>query len=396
MQVQVCHHAVFFEHRDEEYRGDVGAVLPAPAGQGFRADDPPVGHAALGLQVEGDIPVFQRVLEFSQQLEFLHVPLMHFRIVYADMVLQVVLDFLRGQRRLVEQVQGGIAVFRVDDGDAEDREESADPAQRINRAAEIGKQPVNPVAVIGEEEGEVVLPAVAGNAARFLRGFVQRFREADQQLLAVLLPVQLLEKLEMLDIHGDQAPAAFRRVAQPLLHIGEKNGFRHLVRHLVQQVLGGERRVRVLAFLAVPDFLHVIHVEVNDIVRQAEFRPGDQQDFHLAPFPVERQKAEPLCQDAHGIAPVQPLFHVGGVREGLLPFNVLRMKQVGGSVIHQSLIDAAVDGHEKFSVRVVAEFVLTGFQVDDQQLVKGRVGQGGNDQFRLYGCEQSIQEIKRH
>ena len=63
IEIQVCHHAVFFQHRNEDRGGDEASILPAPAGEGFRPDDPAAGNPALGLKVERDLPAFHRVLK---------------------------------------------------------------------------------------------------------------------------------------------------------------------------------------------------------------------------------------------------------------------------------------------------------------------------------------------
>ena len=121
-------------------------------------------------------------------------------------------------------------------------EETADAGQGIYCAAQVGKKPVDPDPVKGEEKRIVILPAVAGKAAGFLGGAVQDFSEADQQLLAFFLPVQFLEEFKVLDINGDETPAVFRGAAEALLHNRKEGGFGHLVRHPAEQVLGRKRR----------------------------------------------------------------------------------------------------------------------------------------------------------
>ena len=61
------------------------------------------------------------------------------------------------------------------------------------------------------------------------------FGKPDQQLIALFLPVQLLEQFEMLDINGDEAPAPFRRMDEAVLHEREEGGFGRLVRHLAER-----------------------------------------------------------------------------------------------------------------------------------------------------------------
>ena len=196
-------------------------------------------------------------------------PLVHFGIVNADVVLEVVFDFLCGESGLIEQIQRGSVAFPVNGGDTENREKTADAGQGIDGTAKIQKEPVDPDPVVGEKQCVIVLSTVTGETAGGMGGVVQDFSKPDQQLIALFLPVQLLEQFEMLDINGDEAPAPFRRMDEAVLHKGEKSGFGRLIRHLTEQMLGRRGRGMVPAQFAAPDILHIIKIVIDDII----FRP---------------------------------------------------------------------------------------------------------------------------
>ena len=114
--------------------------------------------------------------------------LVGFRLVDPDMGLQVILDLLRGQGRPVKQLQSVMTRF-IDETDAQHGEEAAAGGKGFNRLAQLREQAVHRAFVKGNQQTEIVLAAIAGDAVFALRQGLQNLREADQQSVSVLLAV---------------------------------------------------------------------------------------------------------------------------------------------------------------------------------------------------------------
>ena len=187
-KIQISDDAVFLQNRNKDRRRHIGAVASPPPGQGFHSDHGTVRHIDLRLNKELDFSGFQGGVEVRQDPEFLQMTLVGFRLVDPDMGLQVILDLLRGQGCPVKQLQSVMTRF-IDEADAQHGEEAAAGGKGFNRLAQLREQAVNRAFVKGNQQTEIVLAAIAGDAVFALRQGLQNLREADQQSISVLLAV---------------------------------------------------------------------------------------------------------------------------------------------------------------------------------------------------------------
>ena len=391
--VQVGDDAVFFQHGNEDGRRKEGAVRALPAGQGFAADDPPGLDVDLGLDVEGDLPVLQGGLEIGQELELLDVAFMDVRIVDADVALEVILDLFRGQGGMVELVHRGF--IRIQDhGNTEDGEEAAGGGEGIDLMPQGGEQAVDHRLVKGDHEAVVVLPAVAGEAVHLFRDLMDALCEADQELLALYPAVQVLEKLEVLDVDGDHAPRGLR-VLHLFLRHGEEGSLGKKIGHHVPQALGGGGGLRLHAFLAAAHIPDVKEIELDGMLRQGILGSADQQGFHLTPVPVQRDITDHAAEDPAGPGARETLFHVCGVHQNAVGFAVLRMDHMGGCIFEQGRVVIVDDGLKELAVCMIPAFKAVVFQVDDHQLVIGGMHQPLGQLFRR-GSGDQIGKKRKH
>ena len=365
--VQIRNEAILFQHWHKVRGRHHAPIRLPPAGQRFRAHDGAPGGAALRLQIEGDLPVFQRVLEFRENAVVLGGLVVHGVVKGTDALLEIPLRLLAGQGRLVKQIQyAGIAVGIADTKGGQEPDGHPIPH---DDAVDLLIQRLDLYAGGGHQQAKVVVAHVASQAAVFLRVLLHAGADAGQHHIPRLAPIPLVEQLELLQVDHQQLPV---RIA--VRHQPRRSG--------VKIVAAQQTRQRIPlnaiaaphprdARLAILDVLDIVDVAVDQPIRQVVGRTAQRYLLHPAPVAVQIPDAELKVDQARRVRRRQPRHQAVRIQRVGVGLTVVGMNQV----VYRVIVEAAKRPfHRRYvilSVDVVHELVSILAQIDAQHLVIG-------------------------
>ena len=390
--VQVGDDAVLFKDRHKAGRRYDPALGGAPAGQRLRPHDPARRDPALGLQAEEDLVVIQALLELGEDLVFLGVALVHIGIVYLYAVLEVALDLLGGQRGMVVQLRD-LVLGAFNQADAEHRQKAHGIALGLDHPLQLVEQQADARRVVGNQQLEVVLAAIARQAAGLPLQPPQYLADLRQQKIAALLAVPVAEQFEVLNVKRHHAPLARQR-GQPL----PGQGIEFTIQQQAGQVVpadGGPGRGGAAQLPLLLD-VDIVHVAVDHALGQAVLGPRDQHLAHPPPFAVHRPVAQLLAEHAGNLRTLQAQNHGVGVHQPAVALPVLGIDHMIGAIAIELAPVAVQHGHIVLVFHMPEVSAAVVDQVDLHQLVVGRTVQPVQHRLIVRLAAAQVQPVDPH
>ena len=210
--VQRRHSPVFLQHRDEPSRRD-DLPLMNPAHQGLRPHDLARGDVALGLSIKGKFVVVQAHPDLREELPLLRQRILHTGLVDTDAVGEIPDGMGEGHGRpVIHRLQRHVQA--VDLVDAKGGEEFGQLVPLGRPRRDLGPQRIDQLHPQGHDNAKVIPAEVPGHAAIGPLALPETAGNVDQQLVAGLPAVKLVNNAEVLHVHRNHAVSAGLRIPQ--------------------------------------------------------------------------------------------------------------------------------------------------------------------------------------